>query len=381
MNDDLPPFARELLRRRNQNLNQNLNSFSQSLPKPLYPKQNSSNFNDPILTPYYSPEEAAEIAELRSIIADLEQQIADLNSKKRSADHLKNALDNEINNTSELRSQLGKINDAIKENQNKAEAFSEQVAQLQSFIDNKQQLIDTKNGMIDKLNDAYQQLKLDYDNEMRKSSDQIAELNQLRVQIAELNDEASVLRSQKRAQPPPQQSQFNSASNNNDNFFNFQENPIPFAGNTKNKLDDFRFSQPSVDHFDFPENPIPTPDFDSFEKANISDNFDQNQISPPVRASPVHAALYDSIRFDDDSDIKKNDQPNPGIDLNMTPNEMKKSLTEMQARKNEIESFLNKSPPKNITIAEARREKMKNESELAELEQKIAKIRLALKGY
>ena len=64
----------------------------------------------------------------------------------------------------------------------------------------------------------------------------------------------------------------------------------------------------------------------------------------------------------------------------MTVDEMKKNLTEMQARKTEIESFLNKSPPKQMTIAEARREKMKNESELNELEQKISKIRLALKS-
>lgn len=380
--ENLPPFARELLRRRNQSLNQNF--FSRSLPRPLYPTQNINNLNDmnSALPPI---ENNAELIELRSIISNLEQQIADLTSKKKSVDHLKSVLESEQNNSSELQSQLGKVNDAIKENENKAEAFSEQITQLQSFLDNKQQFIDVKNSMISKLNEAYQQLKADYDSEIQKSSDQIAELNQLRVQIAELNEEASVLRSQKRVQSPIKQNRLNMAfSNNNSNFFDYQpEPPNQFPNDTnRNSFDDFRFSQPSTDHFDFPinnNNAIPTPDFDSFGKSDNDNNFDQPVFNPPVRNSPVHAALYDSIKFGDDSE-SNNIQNNPEIDLGMSFDEMKKSLTEMQARKTEIESILNKSPPKQMTIAEARREKMKNESELNELEQKISKIRLALKS-
>ena len=381
MNDDLPPFARELLRRRNQSINQN-QDFSKSLPKPLYPIHNFGNMNDPTSAFPNTYENTAELADLRDTISDLEQQIADLTSKKKSIDHLKSVLENEQNNSSELQSQLGKINDAIKENENKTDAFSEQITQLQSFLDSKQQFIDVKIGMIDKLNEAYQQLKIDYNNEIQKSSDQIADLNQLRVQIAELNEEASVLRSQKRIQSPARQNRLNLALNNNNNYFDYQqEPPMQFPNNSnRNNLDDFRFPQTNADQFDYPINqnnsPIPTPDFDSFNKIDNNDNFEQPPFNPSIRISPVHAALYDSIRFDDESEDKK-DQTNTELDLGMTVDEMKKNLTEMQARKTEIESFLNKSPPKQMTIAEARREKMKNESELNELEQKISKILLS----
>lgn len=382
--ENLPPFARELLRRRNQTLNVNQNSFSRSLPKPLYSSQNSTNFNEMNLY-----ENNAELVELRSIISNLEQQIADLTSKKKSVDHLKSVLESEQNNSSELQSQLGKINDSIKENENKNEAYSEQITQLQSFLDNKQQIIDVKSAMVTKLNDAYQQLKIDYDNEIKKSSDQIAELNQLRARISELNDEASVLRSQKRIQSPIKQNRLNMAFNNNssNNYFDYQQDSLnQFQNNSnRNGFDDFNFPPQTADQFDYPinnannSNPIPTPDFDSFGKIDNGNSFEQPEFNPTVRISPVHPALYDSIKFGDDSETT-NEQNNPEIDIGMSFDEMKKSLTEMQARKTEIESILNKSPPKQMKIAEARRERMKNESELNELEQKISKIRLALKS-
>ncbi|OHT12860.1 hypothetical protein TRFO_17114 [Tritrichomonas foetus] len=484
---DLPPFAEALLRRNDTN-HQNL--FSQSLPKPLYPRDLEENFDS---------RDSNEIIELRAMISNLEQQIADLNIRKRSISHLQAQLDNEKENNTELGRQVDRINDSIKENEDKTHAFAEQIRQLQSLIDNKQQLVDAKDSMIIQLSSEYQQLREDYQLATQKSSDQIAQLGRLRSQIADLNSELSILRSQKKRPPqiriPPENNYFNDFSPNrnnnninnnynndfnenfnnnfndkfnnninnnfndgfNDNFnndFNDNVNRNRGSGSTARNFDEFseqeNFKYPQNDarspsnrsnsenspsrrNFALEEekNPFPMPDFADTVNTNTSpspkstspnqfsnsspsrssptaagrervmgeSSENESNLSPtswrnappelrmfakPVHASPVHSAFVDNIMFGDDSsnkDSQKNDtEARPDFELTESIPEMKERLQNMQGRKDEIESFLNRSPSKSNTMAETRREKLKLEEELKDLTHNIAKIRLTLKA-
>ena len=443
---DEEPFVQVLRRRsehnspinRNYANDQNLGSFqnldssqlSKSLPKPLYPTDTSdayyystSNYNDNSDYNNYNSlnstfnsannfemRDIDTVLELRNIISDLEQRIAELNKRKKSEAHLKHQLENEKEISSELVRSLDKINDMIKENEDKVQACSDQIHQLQDLIDSKQQLIDAKDDMIMKLQNEFQQLKEDYQNATLKSSSQIEQLGQLTSEISILNQRVSVLRAQKKRPPPfsPPPPYYNNDLFLDTKFPAPQVPDLSFEPELSPPLsprNNFDIPKPDFGSFnDFPDRLPPEPSQsgspsqsyksptpnqsprinvleqskeDSSPTAWMSAPPEIRMFAKPVIKSPIHAAFRDNIFF---NEINESKPKKDFIDETQSIPEMRESLQIMQKRKDDIEAMLIRSPPKNITMAEAKREKANLENELKDLEQKISKIRLTLKS-
>ena len=378
--NNLPPFARELLRRKKQNQN----SLSQSLPRPLYPQDysiNNSSLIDNETDFRQSYDNQEEIASLRNTIVELEQKIAQLTSKHKSEKQLQMILEKEQETTAELARNLDKVNDDIKENEDRSAAYLEQIAQIQSMIDHKDEVIDLKNTMISKLNEEYQQLKKDYDSIMKQTSDQIEELGNLRNQISNLNETISPLRSLKKRPiqpepifPPPHSNRNHFSVLQMDDQFPPENNFNDYQPNhnfNQNNFDDYFLNQPS-------NNRIPDNSFDTYGIDSQSQQINNSYNEPPIQTQPkVHAALVDNISFDYDSVNKIPAEIEIEPNLNKAATE--KQLMELQIRREDLQNLLNKSPSKTLPLAESKRMRLQNETELAEIEQKISKLKLLIK--
>lgn len=378
--NNLPPFARELLRRKKQNQN----SLSQSLPRPLYPQDysiNNSSLIDNETDFHQSYNNQEEIASLRNTIVELEQKIAQLTSKHKSEKQLQMILEKEQETTAELARNLDKVNDDIKENEDRSAAYLEQIVQIQSMIDHKDEVIDLKNTMISKLNEEYQQLKKDYDSIMKQTSDQIEELGNLRNQISNLNETISPLRSLKKRPiqpdpifPPPHSNRNHDSDYRMDDQFPPENNFNDYQPNhhfNQNHFDDDFLNQPS-------NNRIPDNSFDTYGLDSQSQQINHSYNEPPIQTQPkVHAALVDNISFDYDSVNKIHAEIE--IEPNLNKEAVEKQLMELQIRREDLQSLLNKSPSKTLPLAESKRMRLQNETELAEIEQKISKLKLLIK--
>lgn len=369
---ELPPFAQALLQRR-------------SAPSSPF----SRTMNSPTRFQPFN-----ETSETSLEISALEHEISDLTSANRELASLRKQLDSEREKTTALGREYDLLAASVAEEEAKLRATNEQIEQIRSLIDSKETIINAKTDAIEALQREYLTLQGEY-----------------RRALSEFEDQASGVKTYRpapvspRRTPPPRPRDF-------DSFDSFPEPPP--SRNTYD-FDDFPKPRASPAPFDdFPNPRGPPPPFDDFPKPQVDDfppprefelpvgvdrtpKYDfgvhrqEAEVEPkpwlnspvelrmftrPVTSSPVHAALRDNISFGDDPPPEINDSISFG---GMTVEEMKEKMKELQSQKDKLEAVLNRSPPKNVPAAEARRERQQTQEEFDFVVQNLNKIRLELR--
>ena len=364
MSSELPPFAQALLQRR-------------SAP--------SSPFSRTMNSPVRFQPSFEDASEANLEIAALEREISELTTANRELGQLRKQLESERDRTNALGREFDLLATSFSEEEDKLRATNEQIDQIRSLIDSKDTIIAAKSAAIDALQREYLTLQGEYRRALDDFEDQAAGVKTYRPQPLSP-------RQSPRLPPPPPMGR--------DEFDDFPPRDDAFLGSPRR--DEF-LPPPRRDDFGFEFDgraPTPTREFEVPVGVDRSPKYDfgvHRDVEPepepkpwlnspvelrmftrPVTSSPspVHAALRDNISFGDDPKPEPEElMPMDG----MTIQEMKDRLQELQSQKDQLEATLNRSPPKNVPAAEARREKQQTQEEFDFVVQNINKLRLELR--
>jgi chromosome segregation ATPase len=254
----------------------------------------------------------------------LEAQISALAKETGEIPRLKSQLESDEQRLSEICRDIDRLATAIEEEREKTASLSDQVSQLQSLIDSKQNVIDAKDGIIARLQHEYQLLQTDYE-------------RALNVYAFELH-QMPTLQSLTPPRAPPRPP---GAS-------------LPVAL----ELDS---SDSAPEPAQLARSCSPPPEHRMFAV-------------PPAKPRTPRA-LQSSIEFLDDVP----EVPVAAGDLMMSIDDVRRELQELQKERTRIEAELNRSPPKNITKAEARRAKGLLSEQYQQLQQGINRLRFELR--
>ena len=366
----------------------------------------------------------AELEDYRNLLVDLqkkntelETQVADLTAENASLQNAQQDLIKERQISDDYFKQIEELKDALRDEQIKSKCFKEQVTQLESIVQSKNQQIEAKESMIHSINAAYNQMVSEYQANGLLVGTLTGQIRQYTKQISELETQIAELKSHHRNQNlskryetcidmnsyqqnfdsnPPAENKFGSlfppAVNNN---FNDPElNPLPNTfndyGSNQNGLNDFGAQPNPLNDFntqpnlynDYPETTGNNFAFDDQSRPpptnNSNDIFGTAQmLKQPSTAAVKRSALVDNIMFQDPQEIKPQEDE---LDLQtMSTNEMKEKLLSLQKERDEIERILNKAPPKGRLLAHVNREKEEKERQLDALIKQISKIKYRLK--
>jgi hypothetical protein len=304
-----------------------------------------------------SPEEAA----IRARIADLEHQLSVLSIEASEVPDLKARSQAEEQRSSDLSRHFETLVAGLAEEEAKTDSLNDQLRQLDFLLKSKQQLIAAKDAVIAKLQQEYAALQLEYERALDEFTDEVRQpityvpprkpspprapvspprpLDD-RLRPRPLDDRPAPRPLDDRSPPRP-----------------LDDRPPPIVTDERRRPAEER-SPPAAD------------------RTWVDVAPELRMFARPVVHSPVHPALYDSIRF--------NDEPPPRaesvIETNgMTTDELKVELGAMQIQKDQLEAELTRSPPKNITNAEAKRIHTQLSAQLQAVSQNLNKLRLDLR--
>lgn len=277
-------------------------------------------------------------------IEELERQISELTKENDQIPVLKGQLTAKREAAARRAREHDFLMASLAEEEEKVKAISEQIKQIQGLIECKQSIIDAKTAAIDSLQKEYMSLQDSYK----------AALSDLEVQR---------MNNQPRQRPPPLVVQQEYSTD-----FTTYDMPKP----------DFQIEPEYTEHDSFEQAPyqedVP---FDGYQ--------DRMRMEPEIRMftdyvrlpSPVHAALRDSITFQDEPLVASDDHLVET--MNLTVAEMSAQLAKLEKQKEEMEMKLRRSPPRCMSLAQSRREKMQTEEQLSFVNQNINRLRLALR--
>jgi archaellum component FlaC len=346
-----PPFARALQGRRTR---------ADNLPRPRRAVDDQPEL-DPVLLPEaishndrrharlpsaeFPPAEqdyVGEINSLRALVSDLENQLTDLTTENKRLQRLQTEAESQRQINEEMQFQLEDVRNQLGDEQTKSKYLTDQVKQLEHFLEGKRQLTEVKERMLERMQNEYQQVMTDYQRILDLNGVQTGQLRQAKVHISELEAQVEELRGLEKLRGKELQEPAD---------ISLVDFPFTDADEIQNK------EQLPIDLHQ--------------EPAVLQAAEPVQQIAPPPMK---RAALVDSIKFGNDQSIDVHDD----ID-SMTVPEMKDLLDILRAQKDEVERQLNRAPQKGRSMAHVRREKEEMEEELEGLSKRIAKIRFALR--
>lgn len=351
---ELPPFAQALLQRRSAPSS----PFSRTMNSPL---RIAPVLDDP--------------SDKNSEITALERRISELMTENRELGQLKKQLESERERTSALGREYDLLATSYAEEEDKLRATNEQIEQIRSLLDSKETIIAAKSAAIDSLQREYLTLQGEYRRALDDFEDQAAGVKTYRPQPLSP-------RQSPRMSPPPRV--FDDFPAPRDEVFASPVGRDDFFAPRQDEFDYGRPATPPPREFEVPVGVDRTPKYDfgvhrgaePEPKPWLTSPVELRMFTRPVTSSPVHAALRDNISFGDDPKPAVEDaMPTDG----MTAEEMKKRLEELQLQKDRLEAILNRSPPKNVPLAEARREQQQTQQEFDFVVQSINKLRLEMR--
>jgi hypothetical protein len=261
--------------------------------------------------------EFADSAPLRAAIADLEQQIAALALENGQLGALTSELAAEKAKTSRLGDEHDRIFSEIAREEDRTQTLTDQVAQLQTLIVGKDRLIDAKESLINTLHDEYEALQEDYHHSLDIYAHRISAM---RVPMT-----------------PPR---------------------FPVRDDFDR---DYRAARTA------PVSPVALPP-PVTERRHVS--------SPIIARPPVNRAMQDNIVFGE-GDRRAGAGQTIETDR-MTMQELRTSLDGLQRQKDMLESQLQRSPPKNMTQAEVKRDREATNEQFELVSRNISKLKLQL---
>lgn len=392
MNDELPPYARALKNRQShQRHSFGSDSFSQSLRSSLSPY---NTLDQPF------EEDPGESNHLREIIADLEIQVAELTAENQKIPELQQQLEIERNNATEFGRMLDEKMDLLAKERTKNQTLEEQVAQLESFLQDKNTIVGSKESCLQRLQSEYSSLFENYQKQLDIIGVQTGQLRNCREKISELENEIEFIKS--KPPPTPPRNEYISQRNDyppmndfnmNNGFNNMNELPVY----SPQELDSF--PKPNLDSSQYRDRLFGENDWNQAntnyhpqnEFANTysspkspqpySSPFSSPEIHHPMRRSanstPIRAALVDNISFDGYSE---NENRVFTIDTDgMSIPEMKTKLQQLQIEKDDLEKKMNGSPRAGASLAVYKREQGAIEASFDMVAKEIAKLKLTLK--
>lgn len=381
----------------------------------------------------------AEIEDYRNLLLDLqkknselENQVTNLTTENAKLLTAQQDLAKEKQLSEEYFKQIDELKEALRDEQLKSACLKDQVTQLESIVQSKNQQIEAKESMMHSLNIAYNQMVSEYQSNGLLVGTLTGQIRQYTKQVSELETQIAELKSAQRNQKlskryencidpgfsgkfdPMQQDDFAKTNpmdnnfpplDNMDNGFATQPNalnnfddfnpPINNFNTQPNGMNDFKdvpnlFNDPNQQFNDFNAQPNAMNDFNGnnnfFDDANLAnptnqmDNFGAPPFEMPTEATkaPVkRSALVDNINFIEPA---VNALPSDELDIQaMSAQEMKEKLTSLQKERDEIERFLNKAPAKGRLLAHVNREKEEKEQQLDGIVKQISKIKYRLK--
>jgi hypothetical protein len=340
----------------------------------------------PLLPPSSrSPEDAV----LRTRITDLQRKISILTIKTGELPALKSHAEKEERRASNLARMLDAILVAIADEENKTQLLNEQISQLQFLLSRKQEIIDTKDGVIRKLHSEYPVLQAEYESALETFTDRMCKPT--------IDDENELFSDQtppvsNRPQPveelsiidqtPPVSNRAQPVSNRPQPVSNRPQpssnRPQPVSNRPQPVSNR---SQPVEKHpiLDYPapigEHSQPIVDRPALEQ--IDPPWVKGAPNLPIFTRPVHPALQDNIRFNDDL---SGPSPETALETNgLTAEQIRAELFSLQMQRNQLESELTRSPPKNVTHAEAKRMRLQLSDQLQIVVQNLNRLRLEIR--
>lgn len=247
----------------------------------------------------------AELEDYRNLLVDLqkkntelETQVSDLTAENATLQSAQQDLIKERQISDDYFKQIEELKDALRDEQIKSKCFKEQVTQLESIVQSKNQQIEAKESMIHSINSAYNQMVSEYQANGLLVGTLTGQIRQYTKQISELETQIAELKSHHRNQnltkryetcidmnsyqqnfdtnpPPPVDSKFNSfyPPPENGNFNELDSNPMPTTfndfGSNQNGFNEFN-SQPNAIN-DFSTKQTAFNDFNS--QANAFNDF------------------------------------------------------------------------------------------------------------
>lgn len=149
----------------------------------------------------------AEIEDYRNLLVDLqkkntelETQVSDLTAENATLQNVQQDLIKERQISDDYFKQIDELKDALRDEQIKSKCFKEQVTQLESIVQSKNQQIEAKESMIHSINIAYNQMVSEYQANGLLVGTLTGQIRQYTRQIGELETQIAELKSAQRNQ-------------------------------------------------------------------------------------------------------------------------------------------------------------------------------------
>ena len=225
------------------------------------------------------------ILDLQKKNGDLEKQNADLTAENAKLQTVQQDLIKERQISDEYFKQIDELKDTLRDEQVKSKCLSEQVTQLESIVQSKNQQIDAKESMIHSINIAYNQMVSEYQASALLVGTMTGQIRQYTKQISELETQIAELRSSQRSQALNKRYESCYESPNYPpnfaNDFKIDQNNDPLRLNTTNadlggnSIDPLLPNQDNLNNFNTPQNDFN--DYNNFNNPNSFNDFYREQ--------------------------------------------------------------------------------------------------------